>query len=230
VATIECYANPPRLYRYRSLRHFDREIEAIEKGFLFCSAYNRLNDPMEGLFKSSRLLKKTGDYRSIIHAITDTKNRTGICSFTEVYDHELMWAHYADRFRGICIGYSLSRLLENLEHGFSFVRMYYNEQVPQILSTNTAPELLAKKVLSFKNHRWSYEREWRMFGEQGRAQYDRVDCISHVYLGSQIPSRDRTKIVEVLKALNIEISVMVIDEYTISFEGYDEHSKYLWEA
>lgn len=228
MATIECYANPVRLFRYRSLYHFDREVEAIERGYLFCSSYKKLNDPMEGLFKSSRLLKKHANYRSLISALIDNKSRTGVCSFSEVYDHELMWAHYANQFRGICIGYRVSQLLEKLGRGVSLVRLYYNEQVPRLLPTKADPSLLARRVLSYKNYRWSYEREWRMFAEQGPASYGRTSCVSHVYLGSQISPDHRERIVKVLKRLNIKISMMVIDEYSIGFEDYNESSKYLF--
>lgn len=51
MATIKSYVEPSRLYRYRSLRAFDREMEAIEDGYLFCAAYRTLNDPMEGAFQ-----------------------------------------------------------------------------------------------------------------------------------------------------------------------------------
>jgi hypothetical protein len=52
MAIIESYVKP--LFRYRSLGDIDRELDAIENGYLGCSPYMRLNDPMEGLFTSSR--------------------------------------------------------------------------------------------------------------------------------------------------------------------------------
>jgi hypothetical protein len=58
VATIDLYVQPARLYRYRDLQKFDRELEAIEQGYLFCASFTDLNDPMEGLFSSSRNLRK----------------------------------------------------------------------------------------------------------------------------------------------------------------------------
>jgi hypothetical protein len=63
VATIEAYAQPPTLYRYRSLKEIDREIDAIEEGCLFCAGFTALNDPMEGLFNSSRHFRDKEDYR-----------------------------------------------------------------------------------------------------------------------------------------------------------------------
>src|ERR1700751_5625042 len=107
-------------------------MEAIEEGHLFCSAYEKLNDPMEGRFSSSRLLRKSPDHQAIREAIIGNKARIGICSFSEVHDNELMWAHYADHFKGICIAYSMRLLLAGHGEDVKFVRMFYNEVAPTI--------------------------------------------------------------------------------------------------
>src|SRR5207253_3097370 len=33
----------------------------------------------------------------------------GICCFSEEYNNPLLWSHYGDQHRGICIGYTLDR-------------------------------------------------------------------------------------------------------------------------
>jgi len=221
VANIESYVQPRRLYRYRSLTNLDRELNAIRKSYLHCSPYMNLNDPMEGLFTSSSLLKKSANYRAIRDAIRDNKARIGMCSFSEVYDHELMWAHYANQFTGICVAYSLSRLLSSLGDDIDFVRMYYDEMVPTVHRTSKDPSQLAKMVLSYKNYRWLYEREWRMFAGQGKVYYRDTKCVTRVYLGSRISLADRKQLERSLKGLGIKISDMTIDEYYISFEDPD---------
>jgi Protein of unknown function (DUF2971) len=218
VATIKYYVKPQRLYRYRSLREFDREIAAIKGGHLYCAPYKDLNDPMEGLFSSRRLLRQNEEYREIRRAIRENKAQIGMCSFSEVHDHELMWAHYADQFRGICVAYSLSQLLTNLDRNVSFVRMYYNEMVPIVNLTDKEPGHMAKKVLSYKNYRWLYEREWRMFGPLGKADYGKAGCATRVYLGSRIDSDYRDRIIAEMNRLGIETHDMSIDKYSISFE------------
>jgi Protein of unknown function (DUF2971) len=75
-----------------------------------------------------------------------------MCSFSEVRNHELMWAHYADQFKGICISYSLSKLLKRLARDVSFVRMFYNETMPIVHRSNKEPSQLARMVLSYKNY------------------------------------------------------------------------------
>ena len=216
MATIQSYVTPQRLYRYRSLENFDREIKAIEQGYLYCSRFEDLNDPMEGLFSSSQMLRKSENYRAIKDAIVDRKANTGMCSFSEVYDHELMWAHYANQFEGICIAYRLSHLLEKLEHNVSFVRIYYNEVVPTVYRENRSPSLLAKMVLSNKNYRWLYEREWRMFASPGKTYYHRTNCVSRVYIGSRMAPGHRESIRSRLKRLKINVREMIIDEYFIN--------------
>ncbi len=219
MATIKSYVRPQGLYRYRSLLHLDREMDAIENGYLFCAAYKDLNDPMEGLFSSSQLLRESEDYRAIRSSIRENKAQIGMCSFSEVPNHELMWAHYADRFGGICIAYSLSRLLKNLAKDVTFARMYYNEMVPTVRLTDDDPSTLAKMVLSYKNYRWLYEREWRMFAPLGKAHYRKTACVTRVYLGSRVSDNHRTRITETLRRLEIETREMTIDKYSISFEA-----------
>ncbi|MGH9352988.1 MAG: DUF2971 domain-containing protein [Terriglobia bacterium] len=221
MAAIESYVQPRRLYRYRSLARFERELDAIKNAYLYCSAYMDLNDPMEGLFTSSTLMRKSENYRQIRNAIRDNKAQIGVCSFSEVHNHELMWAHYANKFRGICVAYSLTRLLKNLADDVRFVRMYYDQTVPTLHRTSKDPRQLAKMVLSYKNYRWLYEREWRMFATLGKAYYTDVACVTKVYLGSRMEAGERKRIVNALEQLGIKTSDMTIDEYFISFEDID---------
>ncbi|MCU1241711.1 MAG: hypothetical protein JWO71_2437 [Candidatus Acidoferrum typicum] len=219
MAEIISYVQPSRLYRYRSFENLDRELQAIREGYLHCSPYQQLNDPMEGLFASGQLLRKDKKYREIREAITNTKANIGVCSFSEVYDHELMWAHYAGQFKGICVAYSLSRLMKNLGDDLTFVRMFYNEKVPTIDHSRRHPELLAKRVLSTKNYRWLYEREWRMFAAPGRASYTDPSCVTHVYLGSRMDPGSRDIVRRVIQPLGIKLSDMTINKYSISFRS-----------
>jgi Protein of unknown function (DUF2971) len=217
VASIE-YIQPPKVYRYRSLRKFEQEVEAIEQGYLFCARYTALNDPMEGVFRSSKVFRGSENYRETRKAIIENKTQIGMCSFSEVHDHELMWAHYADQYKGICIAYSLSKLLDALGNNVSFVRMYYNEMVPIVRHSHEEPNDLAKMVLSYKNYRWLYEREWRMFAPPGVASYNNTACVTRVYLGSRISSNRRKRIIKAMTPMAIETHDMSIDKYSIRFE------------
>jgi hypothetical protein len=209
---------PSKLYRYRSLKKCEREVEALQQGYIFCAAYDTLNDPMEGVFHSSKVFRESDNYRDARRAIIDNKTQIGMSSFSEVHDHELMWAHYADHYRGICISYSFTRLLADLSDDVSFVRMYYNEMVPLLRHSREEPENVAKMVLSYKNYRWLYEREWRMFAPLGKAKYDDNSCVTRVLLGSRIASDKRKTIIRTMESLGIATSEMKIEKYSITFE------------
>jgi hypothetical protein len=173
---------------------------------------------MEGRFTSSALFRKSSDHQAIKEAIIDNKARVGMCSFSEVHNHELMWAHYADHFRGICIAYSVRLLLQNLADQVNFVRMYYDEKAPIITRGHAGPAKLAKMILSHKSYRWLYEREWRVFAQLGKVYYRSIECVTRVYLGYRISRNHRKQIVKVLARLGIEKKEMNIKKYFIEFE------------
>jgi hypothetical protein len=221
MATID-QVQPQKLYRYRSLgslKRFMRELEALEDGYIYCAAYDTLNDPMEGVFRSSKIFRDSDNYRDTRRAIVENKTQIGMSSFSEVHDHELMWAHYADQYRGICIAYSFAKLLDDLGDDVSFVRMYYNEMVPIVRHSRQEPNDVAKMVLSYKNYRWLYEREWRMFAPLGKTHYTEKSCVTRVYLGSRIGSDKRRKIIKAMNSLNIETHDMKIEKYSMTFEA-----------
>lgn len=218
VAEIRSFIEPRRLYRYRSADHLDREIRAIEEGYLFCASFDDMNDPMEGLFASSKRLRESEGYRTFRQAVRNEKANVGICSFSEVYDHELMWAHYAGQFSGICISYSLRLLRESLRNDIEFVRMYYDESMPTIRKRGTSAEEAAKMVLSCKNYRWLYEREWRMFSSQGMTFYRQQKCVTRVYVGARMEPGEREGLAARLRPLKIPMSEMAVKRYSLAFE------------
>jgi hypothetical protein len=114
--------------------------------------------------------------------------------------------------------YSLPKLLDDLADDVSFVRMYYNEMVPLVRHSRQEPNDVAKMVLSYKNYRWLYEREWRMFAPLGKTHYTDKSCVTRVYLGSRVSSDKRTKIIKAMTKLGIETHDMKIEKYSMTFE------------
>lgn len=217
-ASIQRYVTPHRPYRFRSLKKIDQELDAIKSAYIWSADYTEMNDPMEGHFRSSALLQKSRQYEAVVNAIADKKLNIGISAFSEVNDHELMWAHYTDKFRGICVEYDFSRLLRNLAPTVEFVRLYYNEELPTVGRGKRSVDTLAKMVLSYKNHRWLYEREWRMFGVKGPNEYSDQKCVSCVYLGNRIDDEHRARTEETLGEIGIKIRYMKIDGYKVRFD------------
>jgi len=222
MATIETYATPSRLYRYRALTdaNLEREVSAIADGYIFCPSFKELNDPMEGAHSESAILKKARVYANAVAQVTAAKAKLGIASFSETHRSEPMWAYYAGDFRGICVSYNLKKLLAELrDEEHAFVRMGYNEKPPMLLSDHRTADERARMVLSTKTVRWSSEREWRLIrAARGQATYRSSNCVVGIYMGSRISAEHRAALLKVAAQSTIPVWAMEIDKYELSFK------------
>jgi hypothetical protein len=218
MAVIDVPALPSRLYRYRSITRSDKalkeELEAITEGYIYCSDFTRLNDPMEGSYDPSTRLSGSADYRRIVKAINDRQVDVGIASFSEVKHSELMWTHYTGNHTGICISYYAKGLFDTLPNGVHLVRVGYSDS-PPLISAVEAKSLAAatRKIFSQKKVGWQYEREWRILAKKGKVRLKENDSIRSVYLGTRIDPSHRFRIVRTLLPLNIPIYAMEVRQY-----------------
>jgi hypothetical protein len=146
MAVIDPPALPSRLYRYRSITRngnaLKEELEAITEGYIYCSDFTRLNDPMEGSYDPTTRLSGSGEYRRIVKAINDRQVDVGIASFSEVKHSELMWTHYTGNHAGICISYYAKGIFDALPKGVHLVRVGYSDS-PPLISSAEAESLAA---------------------------------------------------------------------------------------
>lgn len=221
MAQISIYGLPSRLHRFRPAgQKLGREIDAIMNNYIYCSSFSSMNDPMEGTHTPGLSYVTAGRFRSDSSEINQHQADAGIASFTEVYDYETMWAHYADQFKGFCIAYKTQSLLKGLDDNLNLTRMNYNDRPPVLVDDNSTSWDKAMLTLSTKSVRWLHEREWRLFSKRsGPSHYKSEDTISRVYLGCRIDSNDERQIRNALSNRNISIVKMTLKNYQISFTG-----------
>jgi hypothetical protein len=221
MAELRIYAKPSSLYRYRPLgAKTARELNALLQGYIYCPTFSSLNDPMEGTYRlSKRLSSKTGGEKSPAR-VQDALEKMGVASLSEVSDHEPMWAHYADPFKGMCVQYSLNRLLKGLGPEVAVTRMMYSEREPVLLDDRSNAIDRARLCLSSKTVRWSSEREWRLFkANQGEARYEDLSAVTKIFLGSRTTEPDEVAVREAGKTLGVPVVKMVIEAYAITFKA-----------
>jgi len=221
VAELKIYAKPSNLYRYRPLgRKAEREVRALTGGYIYCPAYSAMNDPMEGLHRlSSRFTENPGSAKRRA-GIQEALDNMGIASMSEVYDHEPMWAHYADQFRGMCVQYSLNRLLKGLNPDVAITRMMYSEMEPVLLDDRSNAVDRARLCLSSKTVRWASEREWRLFKDnEGEARYQDLKTVTKIFLGSRVSEADERLVRNAADKLSVGVVKMEIDAYSIAFKS-----------
>lgn len=95
----------------------------------------------------------------------------GVCCFSTTYDNPLLWSHYGDQHRGLCIGYSLNRRpkpqLQPVTYGGN--RSVRTSTLVRALIHDdpNAQQELDESILLRKANAWCYESEWRLIGNQG---------------------------------------------------------------
>lgn len=176
-----------------------------------------MNDPMEGLYKSRRTAFQNEQIEQVAAQLYDEKIGLGIASFTETWDNELMWAHYAEGFRGICVGYNLSALLRGLPSNCSMTRVVYADR-PRSLDLEKSSDLprRARSVLSTKSAMWGYERERRLFSPHPGPTRHGKRVVTHVLMGSRISDHDKAHIQRELGGHGITLHTTSIDGYEVS--------------
>lgn len=144
----------------------------------------------------------------------------GVCCFSEVVDNPLLWSHYGDQHRGICIGYGLNRIpkpkLHKVVYGGSrtlrttLIARALLEKEPE------AQALLDRDVVLRKAPSWRYEREWRLLGERGA----QVSCLELVDLtfGLRCPGALKHALISALTPKRANVKFFEMYEIRGSFK------------
>lgn len=113
----------------------------------------------------------------------------GVCCFSTTYSSPLLWSHYGEQHRGLCIGYGLDRQpkpdMYSVVYGGSrsiqtsvLIHAFVNEDID-------AKKKLDSDVLLRKARGWSYEKEYRLLGVQG--EQDSPLLLKEVTFGLRCP-------------------------------------------
>ncbi len=190
---------PKKLYKYCT--NNERSILSIVNQNVFFSNVEDLNDPLDGkifdlLFDEKKKVidfcRKTLEYYKI----------PKVAGFSKNYKNNLLWVHYANEHRGICIEYDYEALFRD---GFSVsppllaLPVFYTNYFDVIKNALTigngcfsASNLDSYITFLLKSKKWKYEEEIRIlsFADKTLNAYSSLDNnyfyripISSIYLG-----------------------------------------------
>ncbi len=115
----------------------------------------------------------------------------GVLCLSGVKDDILMWSHYADSHRGICLEFDgHSEFFANAQE------VKYLPVRPRINPFRQSQEEMMEAALLTKAEHWKYEQEWRLVHYQkgsGVYRYPPV-VLTGVILGAQISPHDKAKV------------------------------------
>ena len=136
---------------------------------------------VSGIIDGETLLKQLT--REVISSV-------GYYSMTTKPDNLLMWAHYADSHRGVCIKFDI---LKDLDTFLVPLPVDYNEQYIDFNMLNS--DLLS--VLRRKSPDWEYEDEYRIIKTDYQGLWEiKPDCLTEIIWGCRISEEDKNEIRE----------------------------------
>jgi hypothetical protein len=146
------------LYKYRTFNDFEYLVDIIVNSRLYAASYDKMNDPMEGGYSFPKTYSDE-QIKELEAVIAEQK----FCSLSASNNIDLMWAHYANGNRGICIGVTLK---ETRRAGEAY---WVNYDGPPNLIHNCDQNTQdrARKILRHKSDCWDYEEEVRVFSNYG---------------------------------------------------------------
>ena len=196
-----------KLYRYSALYYYDKKKKENRFSFdlekLYFSPNGNLNDIFEGLPNDDMSIYPLEERLDKLSKIAALK------CFTESFDNNLMWAHYSDSHKGICVEYDFKKINDDEILKLLFPVIYSKER-NIYASSDILIDFLkgdkelqgtkdAKGIFLQKDNCWRYEKEWRICLMNHSDEIDTVQemefpSVTAIYIGARTPKEDIEKI------------------------------------
>lgn len=147
---------------------FDCDISINQEELFNCVLRRFPNNRriMPGSIEWNQIRRTINEQAQLMRATFDeARSNIGVSCLTETCKSLLMWAHYANCHRGMCVEYPLAEIEHQL--GYLPIPVIYSEsrvsfRLPNSQTIEKDALKLVVQSLTSKSPEWSYEREWRM--------------------------------------------------------------------
>ena len=141
----------------------------------------------------------------------------GVLCFSADWRNPVIWAHYSDKHKGLCLGFDIPEIKGDPENDDTDYVNYQRELFPcPNFDTMSEKEYTAftRTVLFTKFRHWEYENEIRVWAELQAAQEDDLNYVAfgenlrlkEVLIGQKCPL-SKVVIAEVLGTLAEEVTI-----------------------
>jgi hypothetical protein len=219
------------LYQYRGPISdeikFQYFVNLIKNGEMKFSKPSEFNDPFDCC--PTQVSEFPPD--ALPHAVLDQINKhiqhatsqiLGVTCLTPHPDKMLMWSHYGDQHRSVCVGFDRDLLLENVPTNSSGNQLY--TEIVKVEYTKIRPNEEDRKAIFKKSEEWMYEDEYRIISsaKKGHPQWGPgiwnipISAIKEVVIGARIEQALQARIVEIIKLTrpDIELKKAVLHAHT----------------
>lgn len=118
--------------------------------------------------------------RVINDAARESLDNTGICCFGPDETNILMWSHYSESHKGLCLKFDV---LADPELFILPFKVEYKDDYPKINHIKNTAGDSVKKIIETKSKAWEYENEWRVmkFMDAGLHAFDKRALVEVVF-------------------------------------------------
>jgi hypothetical protein len=196
------------VYKYLTAARFFECIDEYLAGKLYFANWKDMNDPMEGFFM---VHKSTNEdismHDKLLNELKKEKQRYKICSVSREPDNYLLWSHYADSHKGICIG------IEANKPDLQPYVVEYKDHKPYINVINCLfVDDKIEEILTIKMNYWEYEKEIRFLKEMEEPKMIEIGVTKKIILGGSSPLKNFFE--KYVNIKDVELSEAKIDHKT----------------
>ena len=179
--------------------------------------------------------------RNIISSLNIEKLKTdlesmGVCSFScepeNTLENTLMWSHYADNHRGICLTYEFPRSffdetaneilgIVRVDYGLNPFSDWFLQKALKHTSLEEFVRDLIKKVLTVKAELWKYEKEVRILRWQEGVQVIDKQYLKQICFGLITPDSDITLLKNIIRQCGYEVELCKMIPSTSGDFGFE---------
>lgn len=167
------------LYYYMTSAKWAEVI--LKERRLKLSRFFESNDPFELNLIDSRSKGR----REVVRMLVDYHNKnTGMICFGKTWQNPVMWAHYAEKHSGVCLGFAIEpSVLSKVDYTDNMIDVELGVHLP---GGGLSADLINKVILT-KSTDWKYEHEWRALSQLKTP--DPVNGLYYTDFGQQVELR-----------------------------------------
>ena len=174
-------------------------LEAVKNHRLKIAELDKTNDPYE-------LLPIRWDNADDDKSFQDTvKNEAAtqlkmVC-LSKTYNNPSLWGHYADKCRGICLGFDIDtdghmkkfiykvKYKKNRIGQENFGLQYVNGELMRAKGMSEE-HLAVNEILRYKSHHWKHEKEWRIWITENDSKLDPITGLYFYPFANELKLRE----------------------------------------
>ncbi|MFL0354764.1 DUF2971 domain-containing protein [Xanthomarina sp. GH4-25] len=194
----------------------EKNIESLEKSYLYFSSPRNFNDPWDCLTNREKYILKGGE------GIRKHRENLGVCCFSLINNNPIMWGHYTNIYTGFCVKFKdprtllfnqvsvrshVSYLKDYKPSNDSFDKIYQeienfseiNDELRHIILHG----IMAVQNYTWKHIDWSYEKEYRAIS-YSTEKFNRklpfdASLVEEIYIGYKMKDLYNKKFQKILE-------------------------------